>query len=245
MGAAGSAGAPSVSLCAQARGVNTPSGVTKRVIHASAAVPARDRRRLQRLCRYAARPPLAQERLTELPDGRLRLELKRAWADGTTAIVLSPEDLIARLCAAVPPPRFHLTRFAGVLAAHCTLRPLVVPQSPPQPAPDTTRQAQLPLFEPAELTSVPAKLPRADHDEPAARRYKGRHPWALLLRHVFAVDVEQCAQCQGRMRLVELCTTAEAAQRVLRHAGGGPPPRAPPQRPVVQQTQLPLPLHAG
>jgi hypothetical protein len=42
-----------------------------------------------RPCRYAARPPLAQERLSELPDGRLRLELKRPWQDGTTAVVLS------------------------------------------------------------------------------------------------------------------------------------------------------------
>ena len=33
-------------------------------------VPARDRRRLERLCRYVARPPLAHERLDERSDGR-------------------------------------------------------------------------------------------------------------------------------------------------------------------------------
>jgi len=45
-------------------------------LHADGAVPARNRRRLERLCRYAARPPLALERLEALPDGRLAYRLK-------------------------------------------------------------------------------------------------------------------------------------------------------------------------
>jgi hypothetical protein len=215
-------------LCAQVRGVN---------IHASAAVPARDRSRLQRLCRYAARPPLAQERLTELPDGRLRLELKRAWADGTTAVLLSPDDLIARLCAAVPPPRFHLLRFAGVLAGHSALRSLVVPPSTPQIATDTQAQQELPLPQPA---APPATQPPAQ--PPPDRKYKGRHPWAELLRHVFAVEVERCPHCTGRMRLIELCVTPDAIARVQSHAGPGPPPRAPPPPPRAHPTQMALPL---
>jgi hypothetical protein len=32
-------------------------------LHAAVAVPARDRQRLERLCRYLARPPLANGRL--------------------------------------------------------------------------------------------------------------------------------------------------------------------------------------
>jgi hypothetical protein len=203
--AASTKSARSRALCAQVRGVN---------VHASAAVPARDRPRLERLCRYAARPPLSQERLTELPDGRLRLELKRAWADGTTAVLLSPDDLIARLCAAVPPPRFHLLRFAGVLAGHSALRSLVVPPSKPQVPADTHAQLQLPLLPPP--PPEPAVPPAA---QPAAqplpdRKYQGRHPWAQLLRHVFAVEVERCPHCAGRMRLIELCVTPDALARV-------------------------------
>ena len=37
--------------------------------------------RLERLCRYAARPAVATERLTELPDGRLLYRLKRPSRD--------------------------------------------------------------------------------------------------------------------------------------------------------------------
>lgn len=40
-------------------------------VHANVSVPAHARTRLERLCRYAARPAVATERLSELSDGRL------------------------------------------------------------------------------------------------------------------------------------------------------------------------------
>jgi len=82
-------------------------------VHAGAAIDGRDRKRLERLCRYIARPPLAQERLEEHGDGRLRYRFKRAWRNGTYAVVLEPLDLVARLVALVPPPRFHMLRYHG------------------------------------------------------------------------------------------------------------------------------------
>jgi hypothetical protein len=50
-----------------------------------------------RLCRYIARPPLAHERLTQLPDGRLQYVMKKRWRDGTHALVFDPLSLIGRL----------------------------------------------------------------------------------------------------------------------------------------------------
>ena len=52
-------------------------------VHAEVSVPFRDRIRLERLLRYAARPPLSNEGLSLLPDSRLRYKLKRRWSDGT------------------------------------------------------------------------------------------------------------------------------------------------------------------
>jgi hypothetical protein len=52
---------------------------------------------------------------------------RKPWRDGTRAVVLTGEDLVARLCAMVPPPRFHPTRYAGVLAPNAKLRAEVVP----------------------------------------------------------------------------------------------------------------------
>jgi hypothetical protein len=85
---------------------------------------ARDRKRpvpvghgsIEHLFRYAGRPPLATERLTALPDGRLLYRLKRRWRDGTSHVIFEPLDLVARLAALVPPPRFNLviSRHPGV-----------------------------------------------------------------------------------------------------------------------------------
>ncbi len=85
-------------------------------LHAAVAVPARDRRRLERLCRYVARPPLANERLEEHPDGRLALRLKTRWRDGTSHILMERSELIDRLVPLIPPPRAHQVRYHGILA---------------------------------------------------------------------------------------------------------------------------------
>src|SRR5215203_1790122 len=43
---------------------------------------------------------------------------------------MTPVECIARLCALVPPPRYPLTRFHGVLAPRAKLRPRIVPRPP-------------------------------------------------------------------------------------------------------------------
>ena len=63
------------------------------------------------------RPAVAQERVTRGPDGLVRIALKKAFADGTVAVDLDPLSLLSRLAAAVPAPRFHTVRYAGVLAS--------------------------------------------------------------------------------------------------------------------------------
>ena len=54
------------------------------------------------------RPPLANDRLSILDDGNVRLEFKRPWLDGTSSVEMDPLALIARLAALVPPPRRQL-----------------------------------------------------------------------------------------------------------------------------------------
>src|SRR5690606_38801090 len=58
-----------------------PAAVVQGVnVHAATAVDGRDRKRLERLCRYLARPPIAQDRLELLADGRVHYTLKKAWS---------------------------------------------------------------------------------------------------------------------------------------------------------------------
>jgi hypothetical protein len=85
-------------------------------LHANVAVPKGDRRRLEKLCRYIARPLVSTERLSKLSDGRLLYRLKRKWLDGTTHVVFERLELVEKLAAIVPPPRIHVVRYHGVLA---------------------------------------------------------------------------------------------------------------------------------
>lgn len=57
-------------------------------VHAAVAFDARDRPRMERMCRYLARPPIAQHRLTMRSDGCVQYAMKKVWRDGTHAVVL-------------------------------------------------------------------------------------------------------------------------------------------------------------
>jgi len=201
-------------------------------VYAGDAIDGRDRKRIERMCRYLARPPIATERLTETGDGDdLRYELKKAWRDGTRFVTLDPYELIARICAMVPPPRFHMVRCHGVLAPNSALREQVVASARPYIPPNENtapNPLQLPLF---------GKL----FDEPDTDvRHARRKPWAWLLKHVFAIDMNVCPKCTGRMRWRQVALTADAIREGLARAGLSA--RGPPKRRRVPLRQLSLPF---
>jgi hypothetical protein len=186
---------------AEVRGVN---------VHGKQRVDGTDRKQLERLVRYITRPPIAQERLTRRPDGRLELELKKVWRDGTRALVFEAHDLLTRLVAAVPPPRLHLLRYFGVLSSHSSLRAEVVPEPKEDPAqhrPPPAQGDQLALLDTGS-DNRPAKPTR----------------WAWLLRHVFLADLDTCPRCGGPMRWLEAAIDKEAVARLLAKHGLGPQP---------------------
>ena len=85
-------------------------------LHANVWVSANDRAGVERLCRYVLRPPFAQERLRLRSDGRVALELKRAWHDGTRELVFEPLEFLERLAAMTPRPETNLLICRGVSA---------------------------------------------------------------------------------------------------------------------------------
>ena len=68
-------------------------------------------------------------------------ELKHRWRYGMTHVVFDPMELLGRLAALVPAPRFNLIRYHGVLVPAARWRRLIVPSAPatksagPQPIP--------------------------------------------------------------------------------------------------------------
>ena len=95
-------------------------------LHAGLCVPPDHRDRLERICRYALRPPVAQERLHVTDAGQVQLELRRPWADGTTHLLFDPVGLLERLAALTPRPRINLILYHGVLGPRAAWRSLVV-----------------------------------------------------------------------------------------------------------------------
>ena len=184
-------------------------------LHAATRAGAADDAGREALLRYVLRPPIAQERVVAGPDGLVRIVLKKRFSDGTLAVDMDPLSLLMRLCAAVPAPRFYTVRYAGVLAAASKWRPRIVP-----------RQA--------------AAEDDADSDAKPKRKGSRYWPWAQLMARTFALDVEKCPKCQGRMKLVALVQDPKSVARLLRHIGEPrePPARAPARAPPYYKTAV-------
>jgi hypothetical protein len=221
-------------------------------LHANVAVPARDRSRLERLCRYVARPPLATQRLSRLGDGRLLYRLKHRWRDGTTHVVFEPQELVERLAALIPPPRFHGARYHGVFGARARERPRIVPPAVSDAArgeaeADARTHSELECRAPSPA-EAPATAPvetsrlgwrAATRHAPSARDAEApdadtprprRLAWAELLKRVFAVDVLACPRCGARTRVLSVPPPPDAAGAILACLGlpsRAPPPAAP------------------
>ena len=121
----------------------------------------------------------------------------------------------AGLVALVPKPRAHLTRYHGVFVPASALRSRVVPR------PGTSRETAPP-------------------DKTEAHRHRAM-TWAQRLKRVFAIDIERCWRCGGRLEVIASVEEPEVIKRILAHlerdeaaADPAPPSRGPPQgRPPI------------
>jgi hypothetical protein len=207
-----------------------------------------------------ARPPIATERLFELPDGRILYRLRHRWRDGTTHVVFEPLDLVGRLAALVPPPRANTVRYHGVLAPCAGWRDVVVRDRdglsasgwPPPSCPCRTGSSQaraatgplatkgsesgLPVRRPAPPASAKsvetgAAAPEEEHRASGPVPLRERRlPWSELLRRVFAIDAFRCDRCGGRMRILAAIDQPEVIHAILDCLGLNS--RAPPLTPA-------------
>ena len=189
-------------------------------LHAATCVDGRDRRRLERLCRYLLRPPFAQDAVKARPDGQVRIYYKQPTRHGSTFTDISRDTFLARLAALVPPPHFNLVRYYGVFANRHKLRPHITPDADREQQP-----RQLTLFELRaghEVASIGAR----DHTTSPG---PGRIRWATLLARVFKVDVSTCPRCQGPMRMLDAVTDPDKIALHL-HGARAPPRPSPPEQ---------------
>jgi len=83
-------------------------------LHADLDCHQRERPKLERLLRYGLRPPFAQKRLSLLPDGKVRLKLRKPFYTGQTDVVFEPVEFLRRLASAVPKPMQNMIRYHGI-----------------------------------------------------------------------------------------------------------------------------------
>jgi hypothetical protein len=187
-------------------------------LHAGIAARADQRAKVERLCRYVARPAVAEPRLSLTERGEVRYTLKSPYRDGTTHVVFQPLDFLARLAALVPRPRVNLTRFHGVLAPNAKWRGAVTPSG----------RGRGGRREPEKGQDPPAS------SDPAKRQAMN---WAQRLKRVFRIEIERCSRCGGAVRVIAAIEDPAVIERILAHVGelgfgrgtyAGAGPRGPP-----------------
>ena len=175
--------------------VDTVGKVAGFSLHAGVATRAHERDKLERLCRYIARPAVSTKRLSLTRNGHVRYELKTPYAHGTPHVLFEPRDFmyrmygmpwaqgcagtaISRLVALIPKPRVNLTRFHGVFAPNSRYRAMVTPSKRGKGRKTNTandKQDQTPAEQQAAMT------------------------WAQRLKRVFDIDIETCSECGGEV----------------------------------------------
>ncbi len=168
-------------------------------LHAGVRIAARDRGRLERLCRYILSPPVSAHRISRTADGRVAYRLKRRWSDGTEVVYFSPLDFMSKLMALMPRPRVHLIRYHGCLAPRSSLRRKIVPSSATAAARQRTDGKQLRLIERPRQRWIPR---------------------VELLRHVFGAGAACCRACgSNQLEVVAVVRRWDAIASVLASFG--------------------------
>ena len=135
-------------------------------------------------------------------------------------------ELMERLAALVPPPRFNIIRYYGVLAPASSLRPYIVPQDKSEIAPAhpaCLAKPEASATEEAEAKTKRSKKPR-------------NYSWAQLLERVFEVDILICPPCGSKMRVLCAIHPPDAIKKILTCLGlpSRPHPSHPPGRSLLK-----------
>lgn len=188
-------------------------------LHAGVAVKANEREKLEKICRYIARPAISEKRLSVTSRGQIKYQLKTPYKDGTTHVIFEPLDFIAKLVALVPKPRTNLTRYHGVLAPNSQHRSEITPAKRGK-----------------------GSKKQGKNKKPLVEKHK-EMTWSNRLKRVFNIDISICSRCKGEVRIIACIEDPVVIRKILAHLDKRsglfdkqygvpsrlPEPRAPPQ----------------
>ncbi len=113
-------------------------------------------------------------------------------------LVMTPLAMIGKIAALVPPPRWHLHRYYGVLAPNSHLRAAVTAQAP---------------------EAMIATSPQVSNAEEPHRRSLSHYLWSQLLARIYEVFPLICPICHAEMQIIAFVTDASTIQKILGHIG--------------------------
>ncbi len=174
--------------------------------HAEVAVPARARARLERLCRYVCRPPIAQQRLEEHPSGELRYAFKKRWKGRHRRA----PTRAARSDRARVRPRASTSAAHGALPRRAQL------------ARQGSKRGRAPSRH--RDHAWPCGAARAFGDNESTDSEPRRRSLGLAAPACVGEDLQSCPHCTGAMRWLEAATTPDAIARLLAKHGLGSAP---------------------
>ncbi len=167
-------------------------------VHAEVFVPPGDRKGLERLLYYCAKPALSPMKLSYSP--KKSLVVYRSEAKNGLALPLSfePVEFLRRWGLLIPPPRKNLLRYYGALGPNSKLRPLLVAA--------------------ASRGAAKARL-RARVDGVKEEVSASLRSWAACLSRVFEVDPLVCPRCGETMVAVAAILKDAEVTRILEYLG--------------------------
>ena len=161
--------------------------------------------------------PIAQKRLSLLPDGKVRLKLRKPFYTGQTDIIFEPVAFLKRLAAAIPRPTQNMIRYHGIYAANARHR------------------AGLLTLMPSQNSACPPTIGGTQKPTPPRVRLR----WFDLLERVFGTSPD-CPRCHGPMLTIQLVEEPEVIGKILTHLGLPTelPPVAPARGPPDNELDL-------
>jgi len=159
---------------------------------------------------------------------------------GSFLLVLTPDELLARIATLVPQPRSHALRYHRLFALYTKHRA----RMEPVPAAALQRRGRerhpradgrwdATRFGRSGGVGPDAGATEGGHHEPSGTSRiltapdgppgrsapRSRIPWAELLQRVFAVDVLEYPRCAGRLELIAFIAATDVARPILDHLG--------------------------
>jgi len=188
-------------------------------VNADVRIDSDDRKGLERLLRYCARPAFSGEKLSAISTFgdnanamRLIYDVNKNSQETQPPLDLTATELLDKLAHLIPPPRRHRHHYHGVLAPNSKYRSSVT-----QCANQEFKSTKISSLTEINGDDINFKAKTDALWQPK----KSSMSWAKLIMKVYEIDPLKCEQCGKTMKIIAYITNATSVHKILTHIGEG------------------------